>query len=132
MKDKIKGLMIGITLALITIIIALFFPVKEEIEFLAVILSAIMAVYLGFVFSNGNNKDIAIEVTNAVFYALLIFAGLWMNPLFLAIGYFWHGIWDAIHCKGLQIIKTRVPNWYIYLCMAYDWIIGAFILVSLI
>ncbi|MFA6096069.1 MAG: DUF6010 family protein [Candidatus Paceibacterota bacterium] len=132
MSEKNRGLILGIILSLITIIIASFFSKPKEIEFFAVVLMGIAAVYFGYAFLSGGAKEIIIEVTNITLFFILILAGLWINPLVLVIGYFWHGIWDAIHRRESQIVKTKVPEWYIYFCMIYDWIIGAFILIRLI
>lgn len=132
MSDRVKGSIAGTILALATVAIASFLPKPEEIEIFAVLLAGIAAVYLGFAFSNGGGKEIVIELINIMFYLLFIFAGLWIDPLFLIAGYFWHGIWDVLHSKESQIVKTKVPECYIYFCMAYDWIIGIFIFMQFI
>ena len=132
MSEKNRGLLIGIILALITIITASFFPKPKEIEFFAVVLMGIATVYFGYAFSSGGPKEIIIEVTNIALFLVLTLAGLWISPLILVIGYFGHGVWDAIHRKEFPIVKTKVSEWYIYFCMVYDWVIGAFILIRLI
>jgi hypothetical protein len=46
--------------------------------------------------------------------------------VYLAIGYFFHGAWDAgHHPKGIQ---TAIPHGYAPFCMLFDVVVGAFIL----
>jgi hypothetical protein len=48
--------------------------------------------------------------------------GVWRSPLFLAVGYLAHGLWDlAHHQKG---IPTRVTAWWPPFCLAYDWVMA--------
>ncbi len=89
----------------------------------------IAAVYLGFTFSNtGRKQDIVIEIGNVAMYIILVLLNFSITPYFLVAGYFWHGLWDAIHHKKINLVQTKVPEWYIYGCVLYDWVIGFFIL----
>lgn len=90
-------------------------------------------VYLGFTFSNvGRKQDIIIEMANITMYIVLVLLSIGITPYFLIAGYFWHGVWDIIHHKKVNLIQTKVPEWYIYGCILYDWVIGIFILVWMI
>lgn len=133
MNEKYLGLTLGAIVAAVTIAVVLLFSKPHAFVFLALVMSSIAAVYLGFTFSDmGRKKDVVIEIANVIAYLALVPLSLWFTPYFLAAGYLWHGIWDAIHHRKLRLIHTKVPEWYIYACMFYDWIIGVFILAWLI
>ena len=132
MKERTLGLTIGVILVAITIAITLMLPKAVGLQFLMVLLMGIAGVYLGFTFSNtGRKQDIVIEIGNVAMYVVLMLLSLSITPYFLVAGYFWHGLWDAIHHKKINLIQIKVPEWYIYGCVLYDWVIGFFILVWL-
>ena len=129
MKEKYLGLVVGIILAVITIAMTLLLPKAVGLQFLMVLLMGIAAVYIGFTFSNaGRKQDIIIEMANIAMYIILVLLSLSVTPYLLVAGYFWHGLWDAIHHKKINLIQIKVPEWYIYGCVLYDWVIGFFIL----
>ncbi|HEY9207288.1 MAG TPA: DUF6010 family protein [Candidatus Methanoperedens sp.] len=129
MKEKSIGLAIGVILAAVTITIALMLPKAIALQFFMVLLMGIAAVYIGFTFSNaGRKQDIIIEMANIAMYIILVLLSLSVTPYLLVAGYFWHGLWDAIHHKKINLIQIKVPEWYIYGCVLYDWVIGFFIL----
>lgn len=132
MKEKYLGLVVGIVLVAITIAITLMLPKAVGLQFLMLLLMGIAAVYMGFTFSNpGRKQDIVIEMTNVAMYIVLVLLSQSITPYLLVAGYFWHGLWDAIHHKKINLVRTKVPEWYIYGCVLYDWVIGFFILVWL-
>ncbi len=132
MKEKYLGLAIGIILAAVTIAITLMLTKANALQYLTAWLIGIAAVYIGFTFSNaGRKQDIVIEMANIAMYIGLLLLSMWITPYFIVAGYFWHGLWDAIHHKRINLIQTKVPEWYIYGCILYDWVIGFFILVWL-
>ncbi len=118
MKEKNLGLTIGIILAAVTIAITLVLPKAIALQFLMVLLMGIAAVYIGFTFSNaGRKQDIIIEMANIAMYIVLVLLSLSITPYLLVAGYFWHGLWDAIHHKKINLVQTKVPEWYIYGCI---------------
>ncbi len=133
MKEKFLGLTIGVVLAAITIAITLMLPKAVGLQFLMVLLMGIAAVYIGFTFSKtGRKQDILFEMANIAMYIILVLLSLSITPYILVAGYFWHGLWDAIHHKKINLVQTKVPEWYIYGCILYDWAIGFFILARLV
>ena len=133
MKEKTLGLTIGAILAAVTIAITLVLPKANALQFFTALLMGIAAVYIGFTFSNaGRKQDIIIEIANITLYIVLVLLSLVITPYFLVAGYFWHGVWDIIHHKKVNLVQTKVPEWYIYCCILYDWVIGIFILVWMI
>jgi len=133
MREKYLGIIIGIIFAAVTIAITLALPKANAMQYLTVLLMGIATVYLGFTFSNaGRKQDIIIEIANITLYIVLVLLSLVITPYFLVAGYFWHGVWDIIHHKKVNLVQTKVPEWYIYCCILYDWVIGIFILVWMI
>jgi hypothetical protein len=55
----------------------------------------------------------------------LVLLGMWKWPWLIPAGYFLHGVWDLLH-HPLKI-GARVRKWYPPACIAYDWLVGAFI-----
>ncbi len=133
MKEKYLGLAIGTILAAVTIAITLMLTKAIALQYLTALLMGIAGVYLGFTFSNvGRKQDILIEIANVAVYIVLVILSLLISPYLLVAGYFWHGLWDAIHHKRINLVQTKVPEWYVYGCIFYDWAIGFFILAWLI
>jgi hypothetical protein len=130
MNNKNLGLSIGLILMVVAIVIALLLPKPKALEFFTILLASIAAVYAGFTFADGSRaRDIIIEMANIGMYLVLVLLSIWETPYFLVAGYFWHGVWDAIHHEKIKLVHTRVPEWYIYGCIFFDFAIGAFILV---
>src|SRR5262245_46553972 len=98
---------------------------SRALDFLALQLAAIAAVYAGSSLTDGRVSVVAVEVIAvSAFFTFALF-GRWGSPVILAAGYFAHGAWDAIHHLGA--IPTFLPDWYAPFCLAYDWIVGVFI-----
>ena len=122
-----KPLVIGIVLSAITIIAVLLLPKTRGLEALSILLAAIGAVYVGLALKHGVKAIIFLETIGAAFFILMAFFGNWISPTLTAVGYIGHGVWDlAHHPRG---IRLDMPGWYIPFCLAYDWIIGGFILI---
>lgn len=133
MNNKNLGLSVGTILLVVAIVIALLLPKPKALEFFTILLASIAAAYAGFTFADrSRTQDLIIEMANISMYLVLVLLSLWVTPYFLVAGYFWHGVWDAIHHEKIKLVHTRVPDWYIYGCMFFDFAIGAFILVWII
>ena len=46
-------------------------------------------------------------------------------PLWLALGYLGHGLWDALHGHGIPAV---LPAWYAPACLGFDWAVAAVLL----
>lgn len=111
MREKYLGLTIGIILVAVTIAISLALPKANALQYLTVLLMGIATVYLGFTFSNaGRKQDIIIEMVNITMYIVLVLLSIVITPYFLVAGYFWHGVWDIIHHKKVNLVQTKVPE----------------------
>ncbi len=124
--STIKSLFVGFLSATATITFALLIPKSMALELLSSVLWSIAAVYFGFVLIDGRKRELLIEIGNMVMTFAFALLGLWVAPYWLAVGYFAHGLWDAIHRpRGIQ---TKIPLWYVPFCMSYDWMIAGFII----
>jgi hypothetical protein len=129
MKEKYIGLLVGVILLAVAIGFAFLLPEQNVLDFFTILLANIAAVYAGFTFSNpGSKKDVFIEMANIAMYFALLLLSMMITPYFLIAGYFWHGVWDAIHHEKLRLVKTKVPEWYIYGCIFFDWAVGLFLI----
>ncbi|MDD5686629.1 MAG: hypothetical protein PHE88_02200 [Elusimicrobia bacterium] len=129
MKEKYIGLLVALITVPITVGIAFLLPKQNVLNFFTILLMGIAGAYFGFAFSGSTSKkDVFIEVSNVVMYIALLLLSIIVTPYFLIAGYFWHGIWDAIHHEKLRIVKTKVPEWYIVSCTFYDWAVGIFLI----
>lgn len=129
MKEKHLGLVVGITLAAVTMAIAFLLPKQNVLDFFVILLAGIFGAYFGFAFSNPTSKkDRIIEIVNIISGLVILLFGAIVTPAFLIAGYLWHGLWDAIHHQKVGLVKINVPEWYVYGCLLYDWIIGVFLI----
>lgn len=123
---KWREIGIGVGLGLVTIIFAQFLNREQTTEFFAIILAVIGGAYIGFASLDGRPRQVIVEVAGVVTFTLCSVIGLWFLPILIPIGYIAHGFWDmAHHSHG---IKTKITDWYIPFCLAYDWMVGAYIL----
>ena len=62
-------------------------------------------------------------------FGALATAGLALSaPILLAAGYLAHALWDSVH--GQRGIHTRIPWWYVPLCIGFDVIVGVYLLTA--
>ena len=123
---KLRAMLVAPVLAALTISFSLVLPKAFALEILALLLSAIAAVYVGFALSDGRIKLILIEAGVALTFLVVSALGLQISSLFLAAGYFIHGGWDSLHHpSGIQ---TKITGWYPPFCLIYDWLLAIFII----
>jgi uncharacterized protein DUF6010 len=103
--------------------------IPDPLAFHSVALAVIGAIYMGFAFADGRISIMVIELTAATAFVVLALFGLWVAPVFLAIGLVLHGLWDLAHRP--RGITTRMPSWYPPFCAAYDFVFaGVFLFLA--
>ncbi|MBI3597405.1 MAG: hypothetical protein HY203_09660 [Nitrospirae bacterium] len=122
---NIRASILGVVLAVATIVIASFLSKPHALDLFAILLAFIAAVYLGFVLLDGHRREVVIEIVVIALFFVLAILGLWVTPYFLVIGYFAHGLWDVLHHP--RAVQTKVVLWWPPFCLVYDWIVGGFI-----
>ena len=119
--------LVGLGAAIPSMAYFLFLSEPVYVLHLAIFLSAIAGVYLGFSVLDGRVRSIILETTALLVFVALAIIGLKYSLLILAFGYFAHGVWDCLHHP--RLITTKIAPWYPPFCAVYDWSITAFILV---
>ena len=105
-------------LALITLPVHLLLPIAISHLLAAGVLALIGGVYIGFAAIDGRTSRIILETCVGLAFAVFAMVSLQIEPLWLAAGYVFHGLWDALHHSPWFDVK--MPKWYIPLCAAYD------------
>lgn len=121
-------MLIGLLLASSALGVAALLPPSLAVEWLGVILAIVAAIYVGFALVDARPRQVATELAFAGVTILLTLAGLWWQPWVLVPGYFLHGVWDMLHYWRRPIINTRLPWWYAFFCLTFDWPIAAYVL----
>ena len=125
----LRAVVAGIASGGVTALIAWSPFIPDPLAFYSVALAVIGAIYLGFAFSDGRLPIVILELSVGTAFVVLALLGLWLTPVFLAIGLILHGFWDLAHRP--RGITTRLPAWYPPFCAAYDFVFaGAFLLLA--
>ena len=112
---------VGLALAILALGIAWLLSDTQALEFHAVLLAVIGMAYLAFAFQDGRLAHIFIEVPVAILFILAALAGLWTSAWFTVLGLALHGGWDFLHHR---VIHTKIPRWWIPLCMVFDIVVA--------
>jgi hypothetical protein len=122
----IEGALIGG----VALILPMLLSDRDAFAFFAVFLGMIAGVYLGFALSDGRLSIFSAEYVGLVIYGAAAVLSLSLNePWFLVAGYVGHGLWDAIHPHA---VDTRMPWWYVPMCIGFDFAFGIYILVRFV
>lgn len=116
--------LIGLSSALLTILIVALFKRLDRNVFFGLILSGIGFLYVGYTWTS--TTEFMMNILQAIFFLLLAYFGIKKNPYFLISGYIIHGLWDLIY--GHIGTPALLPPDYDMFCMTYDLIIGFYLL----
>ncbi|MEM6399098.1 MAG: DUF6010 family protein [Cyanobacteria bacterium P01_D01_bin.116] len=111
-------LLIGITLAGLTILVIQILPsvIHMKIYALALIIAAL--IYVGFSFLSQNTAWIFTEIIGVIIFSIISFLGLKFSPWLLAMGWLIHPVWDLF--IDSHKLTAFVPHWYPTVCIGYD------------
>ena len=125
----VRAIIIGLLGGILTALIAWSPIIPDPIVFHTVSLTMIGAIYMGFAFADGRPSIVILELSVATVFIVLALLGLWVAPLFIAVGLVLHGIWDLLHHP--RGIKTKLPVWYPPFCAAFDFLFaGVFLFLA--
>ena len=114
---------VGLIIPILAAVVAL--PKQMGLELLSLLLTFIAGVYAGFGLLDARKREFVIELFGMLVTFALAVAALWASPMYLAAGYIFHGVWDALHRpKGIQ---TLIPRGYAPFCLTFDIPVGVFI-----
>lgn len=121
------GAAAGVGLAVVMLAPLLLLSKEAGMQFLAVMLGFVGAVYFGFGIADGRLGPLLAEFTVAGTFLLAGSAVLWADsPALLAAGYGTHALWDLVHHP--RAVATGVERWYPPFCVAYDVVVAVFVL----
>lgn len=125
----LRALIVGVVSGAVTAWLGWSSLIPDPLAFHSVSLAVIGAIYMGFAFADGRLSIMIIELTAATAFVVLALFGLWIAPLFIAVGLVLHGLWDIAHRP--RGITTRLPTWYPPFCAAYDFVFaGVFLFLA--
>lgn len=125
----LRAIIAGIASGGLTALIAWSSFIPDPLAFHSVALAIIGAIYLGFALSDGRLSIMLLELSVGTGFVVLALLGLWLAPMFIAIGLILHGFWDLAHRP--RGVTTKLPAWYPPFCAAYDFVFaGVFLLLS--
>lgn len=120
-----RNLLIALGGGVVTCLFIYVLPYGQALDLIGLLLGVIAAIYIGFAISDGRQHVLLLEIGVAGGFILLALLGMWGKPVWLVVGFFAHGIWDILHHPGK--VGTKVRKWYPPACVAYDWLIGAYL-----
>lgn len=111
-----------------TMVIPALLSSDDAFGFLAVLLAMIAGVYLGFALQDGRVRAFRTEYVGIVAHGALATIALATGSAWvLAAGYAGHALWDSVHHP--KALDTVIPRWYVPLCIGYDLVVAAYILI---
>jgi hypothetical protein len=119
---------IGVALALVVCAFARVVGFERDRSFYPTVLIVIAAYYLLFATMAGSLGVLATEFVPFVGFVVLAILGARKWPLLVAIGLFAHGLFDLVH--GHIIANPGVPKWWPGFCLAFDFTLGAYLVVE--
>ena len=124
----VTALVAGAILGGITLIIPTLLSRDSAFGLLAILLGMIASVYLGYALGDGRLRAFQVEYVGMVAFAALATVALARDSaVLLALGYLGHGLWDLLHHR--RGVDTRMPWWYVPLCLSYDAVVAIYVLV---
>lgn len=124
------GAAVGLGLAAVMLSPLLLLSKLAGMQFLAVQVAFIGAIYFGFGIADGRVVPLAVEFTVAGAFLLAGAVALWADaPLVLAGAYLAHALWDAVHHP--RAVSMPVRTWYPPFCVVFDLVCAAFVLLWL-
>lgn len=115
----------GVAAAAVTVAAAALLGEERGLELLAVLLAFAAAVYVGAGLQGRDPARTRIEWAVALGFTAIAVAGIWVTPALLAAGWIAHGAWDLSHHRRGS---PRGARWYPSTCLAYDWVVGAYVI----
>ncbi len=129
MTPYVKHALIGATLAVVLCSIVAEVRSHHGLEFLAGLLAVISAGYVGSALSDGRRHVFLVESVVCLLVFATALAGIWVSTVWLAVGYFGHGLWDLTHHPHRLGAPVKML-WFPPACLAFDWVVAGFILLG--
>lgn len=120
-------LIIGLVLAAIFLVSARRLGAVQEMRVIGFALIIAALIYVGFSLVWGDTIWLYIELGGVLVYGLFVWMALRYSPIWLAIGWGLHPLWDlALHLFGPG--HAVVPAWYAMACLSFDLLVAGYVL----
>ena len=124
----LAALVAGVIFGGATLLIPILLSRDTAFGLLAILLGMIASVYFGYALADGRLHAFQVEYVGMVVFAALATIALARDSaLLLAIGYLGHGLWDLLHHR--RGVDTRMPWWYVPVCLGYDTVVAIYVLI---
>ena len=125
----IEGAIGGALLSLIAFLLSRFASDLAGRTLLATVLFAAAGAYLGFAVVGPSSRIwLLIELLQCVGFGSLGLRGWKGSAKWLALGWLLHPVWDfGVHHLGPG--RSFAPLSYVFPCIAFDWVVAAYILI---
>jgi hypothetical protein len=94
-------------------------------DLLSLILAFTGGIYYGVALREGSRRRLLGETLAGGGLTILAALALWWNPIFLAVGFAAHGLWNLAHHTGA--IKHGIRHWFPPMHAAWEWAIAALV-----
>ncbi|WP_333600917.1 DUF6010 family protein [Flavobacterium sp.] len=121
-------IVIGITTALLQILVFEFLKQFKKDAIYALTLSGIGFLYVGYTWTD--TTTVIVTAIQAIVFVLIAYYGLVKNPYILAAGYFLHGLWDIVYTFWFD--AALIPPHYDWFCSSLDFTVGIYLVLKVI
>lgn len=126
------GALTGAVAGAATLALLAALPDTPAIVLAAILLGVAAGVYPGVAMArNGpdarDGGETILQWVVAAGFAAAALAGLWFSPWILALAWIAHAGWDVLHHR--KLLRARPVTWYPPACLAYDLLLGAYVIV---
>jgi hypothetical protein len=122
---EIIASLIGISLGLVVILTIKLLKHLDEKTMYGLILAVIGALYVGFTWMD--IRTVIVCILQALLFLFIACYGIKKSTLWLAGGYFLHGVWDLMF--SLIPFTNLIPPHYDLFCLCIDFTMGIYLIV---
>jgi hypothetical protein len=123
--DSGMAYIIGIVLALVSVVLARLAGLDRDRAFYPTILIVIATYYVLFAVIGGSFGALVVESIVMAAFAIVAVLGFKFNLWFVVFALAAHGVFDFVH--GNVVVNPGVPIWWPGFCLAYDVVAAAFL-----
>jgi hypothetical protein len=123
--DSGMAYIIGIVLALVSVVLARLAGLDRDRAFYPTILIVIATYYVLFAVIGGSFGARVVESIVMAAFAIVAVLGFKFNLWFVVFALAAHGVFDFVH--GNVVVNPGVPIWWPGFCLAYDVVAAAFL-----
>lgn len=121
-------IIIGISVALLQILLFELLKQFKKDSIYALTLSGIGFLYVGFTWTD--TPTVIITSIQAIIFSFIAYYGLIKNSYILAAGYFLHGLWDISY--NIWQDASLIPPDYDWFCLSLDFTVGIYLTLKVI